>query len=266
MESGDSVKVMSFNVRSDSMLDGKNRWKHRKTHVISLLNDFKGDIIGLQEVTPKMLEDLKQEMSAYHIIGSARTKRYFAEHNNLLISKRHHVLEHDTFWLSNQPKKVGSSIWFSLFPRICTTAKVQLESGEIVRVYNTHLDVYLSPARKYGLKKIMTYIQKQYERDQLPVILMGDFNTLPHQSLIQTIRSGQVSDKRFVAVQEQDATLYQQATMGRFKDRTRGMHLDYIFVSDECTVMHVEILKTSYNGCFPSDHYPIWAEVTIQTT
>ncbi|MGL4372425.1 MAG: endonuclease/exonuclease/phosphatase family protein, partial [Turicibacter sp.] len=192
-----------------------------------------------------------------------RTKRYFVEHNNILISKKHQILEHETFWLSKNPEVVGSSIWYSVFPRICTTVKVQLDNGEIVRIYNTHLDVYLSPARAYGLKRISQHIEKQHKIDNIPVILMGDFNTTPNNKLISKFMNGHFNDQKFVAVQEVDKSIYSKATMGRFKDKEKGLHLDYIFVSKECQVLDAKIIKDNKKGQFPSDHYPIIAEINI---
>ena len=49
---------MTFNLRSDSVLDGKNRWRHRKEIVCDILEKYSCDIIGLQEVTVKMRADL----------------------------------------------------------------------------------------------------------------------------------------------------------------------------------------------------------------
>lgn len=254
---------MTFNLRSDSVFDGKNRWKNRSHIVFDVLDKYNCDIIGLQEVTMKMYRDLEGHLNDYWIIGQPRTKRFFVEHNNILISKRHKILEQETFWLSNEPNKVGSSIWYSVFPRICTTAKVQLESGEVVRIYNTHLDCYLSPARGFGLKKISQYIEKKQQEEALPIVLMGDFNITPNHKLIKRFREEGLPNKRFVAVQEYDKTIYNKATMGKFKDKEDGMHLDYIFVSEECSVAHAQIVKDHVNGQYPSDHYPLLADVEL---
>ena len=255
------MRVMTFNLRSDSILDGKNRWNKRKEIVFNVLDSYQCDIIGLQEVTLKMRDDLERYLKNYHIVGKARTKKFFVEHNNLLIAKQHTILEEDTFWLSNNPNKIGSSIWYSIFPRICTTAKIRLENGLIVRIYNTHLDCYLSPARGYGLKKIMEYIEKQYEIEKLPVILMGDFNANPGHKLIKGFLEWELNNKPFVAVQDYDRSIYSKATMGRFRDREKGMHLDYIFISPEYQVTKVQIIKDNVEGRFPSDHYPLLADI-----
>ena len=258
------MKIMTFNLRSDSVLDGKNRWRHRKEIVCDILEKYSCDIIGLQEVTVKMRADLEKNLKGYQIIGRPRSKRFFIEHNNILVSTKHTILSQETFWLSRNPQKVGSSVWYSIFPRICTTAKIKLSTGAVVRVYNTHLDCYLSPARQYGLKKIMRYIEKQHALEKLPVILMGDFNANPHHRVIQTIFGEKYNTQQLVAVQEKDPKIYHQATMGRFKDRERGMHLDYIFVSPEYEVERTQIIKDNQNGRFPSDHYPLVADICLQ--
>lgn len=258
-----TLRIMTFNLRSDCWLDGRNRWRHRKEQVATLLNEVEADLIGLQEVKLNMRQDLESILTQYHWIGRPRTKRSTAEQDTLLVSKRHTVLEEETFWLSKHPNRVGSSIWYSLYPRICTTAKIQLENGTMIRVYNTHLDCYLSPARSYGLKRIIAYIEAQQAKDPLPAILMGDFNTNPNSPLIKGLSSGKWSQQQWVAVQEQDPTLYTKATMSGFKGRERGYHLDYIFVSPHYEIQEATLLKTHRKGRFPSDHYPLLATLEL---
>ena len=41
--------------------------------------------------------------------------------------------------------------------------------------------------------------------------------------------------------------------------------IDYIFVSDQSIdVRYYEIWDNKINGKYPSDHIPVWAELTIQ--
>ena len=110
----------------------------------------------------------------------------------------------------------------------------------------------------------MRYIEKQQALEKLPVILMGDFNANPHQRVIQTVFGKKYNTQQLVAVQEKNPKIYHQATMGRFKDRERGMHLDYIFVSPEYEVERTQIIKDNQNGRFPSDHYPLLADICLQ--
>ena len=83
------MRVMSFNLRSDFILDFKNRWDNRKHIVYDIIDKYKCDIIGVQEVTNKMYEDITLNVDNYNIIGSARSKGFFSERNNLFIRENH---------------------------------------------------------------------------------------------------------------------------------------------------------------------------------
>ena len=82
------MKVMSFNLRSDFILDFKNRWDKRKHIVYEIIDKYQCDIIGVQEVTDKMFLDINNNVNKYNIIGSARSKKIFSERNNLSPSKK----------------------------------------------------------------------------------------------------------------------------------------------------------------------------------
>ena len=257
------MKIMTFNVRSDNILDVKNRWQNREDIVYDLIEEYPCDILGMQEVSNSMHNDISENIKDYNIIGMGRTRKLFAEKNSLLISKNHTIIEHETFWLSKTPKKEGSTIWYSLFPRICTTAIVKLDNNLKIRIYNTHLDCLLPHAREYGLKKIGEFIEKHHAKEKLPCILMGDFNATPNSKVIQEFSSGRYMNKKFIAVQETDKDIYKKATMGMFRGNQRGMHIDYIFVSEEFTINDVEILRYNKEGKYPSDHYPVMADIQV---
>ena len=258
------MRVMSFNLRSDFILDFKNRWDNRRELVYDIIKKYQCDIIGVQEVTNKMFEDITGNVKDYYIIGSARSKRFFSERNNLFISKKHDIEEHKTFWLSKSPDKVGSQLWYSLYPRICTTAVIQLEDNRRVRLYNTHLDCLLPQARDFGLKKLGQFIEKNRKVENLPVIVMGDFNATPNSKVIKKFAAGEYSTSRFVAVQEIKKELYEKSTMSSFKGKENGLHIDYIFVSEELEIVDVDIVKDNINGKYPSDHYPLIADIRIK--
>ena len=258
------MKIMSFNVRADSILDPHNRWKNRSELVYKVIRNYNCDIIGMQEVTEKMYSDIVSEfIDEYSIIGMGRSKKCFNERNNILIQNKYKLINEETFWLSKTPNKTGSSIWYSLFPRICTTAIVEVEPNKKIRIYNTHLDCLLPSAREYGLKRIGEYIGRCYENDKLPCILMGDFNAVPNSKVITKFSEGLYTDKKFIAVQEIDKDIYNYTTMSHFKGKTKGMHIDYIFVSEEFDIKNVEIIRYQERDKYPSDHYPIVAEINL---
>lgn len=250
------MKVMTFNLRADNLIDFGNRWNTRSNMVYDIVKQTDCDIIGLQEVTNKMDEDIKKFIRGYHIIGQGRTKNLFVERNTLLIKEKYPILKEQTFWLSKYPNKEGSTMWHSLFPRICTMVICQVDKGRKVAIYNTHLDCLSPVARNNGISIILKKISEQQQIEEMPIILMGDFNAQPNSKVIEKLRK---DTKTFKAVQDLKTELYKMATMGGFKGKTKGRHIDYIFVSEELNVLDVEIVHYDKSGKQPSDHYPIMA-------
>ena len=75
------------------------------------------------------------------------------------------------------------------------------------------------------------------------------------------IRKYNYNNKKFVAVQDYKKEIYNHTTMSRFKGRSKGIHIDYIFVTDNLSIKSTEILTYNENGKYPSDHYPLISEV-----
>ena len=257
------MKIMTFNLRTDFPLDIKNRWNKRKEIVYEVIKNNDFDIIGVQELNNKMFNDLTSNISNYNFVGMPRSKKFFSERNDILVSTKHRILNYNTFWLSEKPNEIGSNVWYSVFPRICTTALIELDDGNIIRVYNTHLDFLFPKAREYGLKKIGEYMESQHEKDDYPAMLMGDFNASPSSKAIREFTEGKYSSKKFIAVQENKKDLYSMSTLSKFKGKKKGLHIDYIFVTEEFNVRNSEIMYYNKEGKYPSDHYPISAELEI---
>lgn len=258
------MRVMTFNLRCNFPLDFKNKWENRKDIIFHIINKYNCDIIGTQEVTNSMFEDISKNIKKFNIIGEPRSKRFFSERNDILISDRYKIKNYKTFWLSENPEKVGSSKWYSIFPRICTTAVLNIEDGKKIRVCNLHLDCFLPQAREYGLKKLIEFIEKEQEKEDIPVILMGDFNATPNSKLIRNLKNGKYCKKKFVAVQDFNKELYKMPTRSDFGRKRKGIHIDYIFVSEDIEIINTEIISDNINGKYPSDHFPVMAEIKIK--
>lgn len=252
---------MTFNLRCDFPLDINNRWKDRRNIVYDIINRYECDIIGTQEATESMYNDIKENMRQYNIIGAPRTRKFFSERNDILIYDRYKICSSKTFWLSDTPDIEGSSKWFSVFPRICTTAVVEMENKKRIRVCNSHLDCFTSKAREYELRRLMETIEEEQKKENLPLIVMGDFNSKPDSRLIKNLCDGVYGNRKMSAVQEYDKRLYLTSTMSMFKGKEKGLHIDYIFVSEELKVNNVEIIRYNLHGKYPSDHYPLTAEI-----
>ena len=75
--------------------------------IYNIMEDYNCDVIGTQETKENMFKDIKDNVKEYNIIGSPRSKKISSERNNILISKKHIIQEDKTFWLSENPNKIG---------------------------------------------------------------------------------------------------------------------------------------------------------------
>lgn len=257
------MKVMSFNLRCDFILDFKNRWDSRKELVFKVLDNYEPDIIGVQELTNKMHKDLISKIDRYNVVGQPRSKRFFVERNDILISKKYKILSNKTFWLSDKPEKVSTSKWYSIFPRICTTAVIEDEEGHKIRICNSHLDFLFSKAREFEIKKIVEYVEEEQRKEEMPTIILGDFNAKPDSVLVKNMKNGFYSDRKFIASKDIDESLYEMSTMSKFKGNEKGLHIDYIFVTNDVDIIKTKIVRDNFNGKYPSDHYPLVTEIEL---
>ena len=98
----------------------------------------------------------------------------------------------------------------------------------------------------------------------MPCILTGDFNARPNSQVMKQFRREAYELNGLRAVQDIRPEIYKSTTMGGFKERDKGMHIDYIFVSQEFDILDAQIIRYNKNGKFPSDHYPIMAELRLK--
>ena len=95
----------------------------------------------------------------------------------------------------------------------------------------------------------------------LPLIVGGDFNTEVGTSPIQTL----ISQTRLEAG-ERIATEKILGGSGTNDYTTRGTAtIDIVFVSKESiSIQKYEIWDNKTNGKYPSDHLPVWVELTVK--
>ena len=66
------VNVMSFNIRLDHVADSLNNWKYRKDVAAQMITYYAPDVVGMQEVLKNQLDDLKNRLPEYTVLGVGR--------------------------------------------------------------------------------------------------------------------------------------------------------------------------------------------------
>lgn len=75
-EPNSEIKVMTFNIRTDTPQDSLNGSPYRKDRVANAIRFYDADVIGMQEVRPNQLSDLEQRLSGYAHVGVGRRGDY----------------------------------------------------------------------------------------------------------------------------------------------------------------------------------------------
>ncbi|MFP4679900.1 MAG: endonuclease/exonuclease/phosphatase family protein [Chitinispirillaceae bacterium] len=272
------LNVLSFNIRYGTAKDGRNSWSHRREQVIDLLKKQKADIIGLQEGLRFQLDEIRDEMNHYGEIGKGRDDgKHSGEHSAILYkTEKFKVSGSGTFWLSETPSVPGSAHWGNRHPRICSWVKLKdRKTGASFLVYNIHLDHRNSDSRWKSVSLLNQHI-KNHSRPGVPVLVMGDFNVGENNSLIKYIKGKEYFQQDKESSRANDFPLKDTfrevhpkakgGTFHMFWGKNFGPKLDYIFVQPETDIVNARIIRSNMNGKWPSDHFPISADVIFRCT
>ena len=257
-----NLKVMTYNIRLDVESDGENAWPNRNDFLTSQIQFYSPDILGVQEARPNQMDDLKLALNGYKSIGIGRDGDHKGEYSAIFYnSEKVKVENENTFWLSETPNEISKG-WDAAYPRICTYGLFTLlESSQKVWVFNTHLDHIGAQAQLQGMQLILENI-KSLNTDNLPVIVMGDFNVEPDSELIQNLKESMNDSKEHAKV-----TFGSNGTFNGFKfNETVTRRIDYIMVSksEKIDIEKYGVLSSSIDLKYPSDHFPVLAELKLK--
>lgn len=254
-----AFRVATFNIRTP-IDKPPNAWTCRVDRVRALIQRHGFDVMGLQEATAKQIDDLLTEGWAYVGVGRDDGKRG-GEASCIFYKKaRFDVLESGTFWLSETPDVPGSKSWDTACTRICTWARLKdRKTGKVFVYFNTHLD-HVSPAAKENgmalILKRITAIEKG-----IPVLLTGDMNSGPESKPI-ALAKAVLKDAKAIS-RTPHAGPFGTSNSFNFK-KEKTARIDYIFVSTGVSVLTHATLDDSENSLYPSDHFPVAADLLLE--
>ena len=256
-----NLKIMTYNIRLDIAIDGENDWSHRKDFFNSQIQFYEPDIFGIQEATPNQVIDISNVLSQYNQIGIGREGVGKGESSNIYYKKeRFSVSNETTFWLSETPNEISKG-WDAACNRVCTFVLFEdLKSNKSFWVFNTHLDHIGEVAKTKGIELILSKIEA-VNIQKLPVIFMGDFNSEPNENRILELKKI-MNDSRELSVEKPFGPF---GTFNNFEyNEPATKQIDYIFLSKNSffIVNKYAVLTDSKNLRFPSDHFPVFVEMS----
>jgi endonuclease/exonuclease/phosphatase family metal-dependent hydrolase len=255
------VELITYNIRMNTSGDGEHAWPHRKDDVAALFRFHRADIFCVQEALPDQMDDLEAAFPdfTYEGVGRDDGKRegeFSAVFYNHVRFKK---IDGGTFWLSQTPGSCSFG-WDAVCRRVCSWVKLEeVKSGKMLHVFNTHFDHKGEEARRESASLILQKIEEISGNDGAAV-LCGDFNLPPGSEPIALIREA-LHDAFQVSEQPPYGSV---ATYHGFTyDDPPRERIDYVFVSDELSVLRYGGLTDSRDRTFFSDHLPVLVTLNL---
>ena len=273
---------MSFNILREDLGGEGHLWADRKQAVLKMIDVNYPTLIGLQECSWTIREDILKADSRRKAIGNSVNNDesgYTKTSSNSIIyrSDIYEVVKSGQFWFSDTPDMV-SNVWTAGVqpkPRVCTWARFKVKNtGKEFYHFNIHLhngsaynsssDSYIGDSRTRSLDLLFKRIAAE-NTSGLPVIITGDHNEAdvngswidPSDVYSAYKNSGYMSSRRIASDTDTGRTL------NSFADKATAV-LDHIYVNDACNVTRFYVDRNAYEGVtYVSDHYPVFCELTL---
>jgi endonuclease/exonuclease/phosphatase family metal-dependent hydrolase len=253
------LKVMTYNIKYDAANEPDNNWQVRRPWVLEIIRYENPEILGVQEALVHQVNDIAGAIEGYVRVGVGRDDgkdkgEFSALYFNAEVFTEH---QHGTFWLSDTPDKVSKG-WDAALPRIATFVHLSDQEGNEFVVYNAHLDHRGELSRRKAVELILKHKELNFE--SIPCIIMGDLNFTDKDVAFQQLLDFPLTDSR-----NAEKVFGPKATFNGFNwEAIPTQRIDYIFYSDEFTGLRHTVITTSQPNRYPSDHFPVMAEITLK--
>ena len=251
--------IISYNIRYDNNWDIENSWKIRRNKISQILVQYSPSIIGIQEGLLNQVQYIDSSLIDYDYVGVGRDdgKKKGEFCAIYFDTTRYVLLKNSTFWLSETPDTISVG-WDAALERICTYGlfKDRITKEEFL-VFNTHFDHIGVVAREKSSELILKRINK-INYQSLPVILMGDFNSIPNSSPVKEIKT-ELSDALQISLEKLQGP---RGTFNGFnEDLPIEKRIDYIFTNDLKVLSYTHINDRLNNNRHISDHLPVMIKI-----
>ncbi len=228
--------VMTYNIRHGKGRDGKVNLDR----ICAVIEQAKPDLVALQEV------DLGRNRSGWVDQGQKIAD----------LLQYHHAAGHNWFleegaygnvFLSRWPMTLFGNLNLSVTgrePRGCLLTEVHRGASTLL-VGSLHLGLGWTERTKQSLT-VLKQLEALYPND--PILLMGDFNSLPFSRTSRKFRSVYTDAARAVG-----------KSPGTFHLAGLSLRLDYIYATDHLLPLDASVIKTELSRK-ASDHYPLMAQ------
>ena len=255
----EEITALSFNIRYNAAEDkGKKDWKARAPLVVRVISELQPDVIGFQEVQTIHETYLKKHLAGYRFFVMYRTSN--AEKEGVMIAYRSDRFETEKeggFWLSPTPDVMSRYEDMDNNRTVAYAKLVDKKTNKSFAIVDTHLDNASEEVRE---KSIGVILEQKEKLGIDTVILMGDMNDDKDSPMYKKATESGLTDAKTIAAERYDGP---GSTFQKFGLRLNETPIDFFFVSPTMTVSSYAVFDKTYDGAYPSDHFPIVIRITL---
>lgn len=270
----ESIRVATFNMLFDlydHKMEQQYRWPQRLPRIVDILLEMQPDILGVQELYPKQLNDLIPYLENEYAFFARPCAD--GEMNGIFYRKERFELILSEVWYMTETPKV---------PSAATLTMLQLKdrrTGKQFAVFNTHLAFSNIEKRHFQVNFICRQIAAIAK--EKPVFLTGDLNTFPNRLDLGKLPfyDGDYLHRlllKHALYDSKEMSLighlgpYGTFTNGSddgtpFKGTgTPGVFLDHIYISAGIITLIHAVQPGKVGGLYPSDHMPLLIDAIVE--
>jgi endonuclease/exonuclease/phosphatase family metal-dependent hydrolase len=254
-----TIRAITFNIRLETPVDGKNIWDNRKVEMLELINYYHPDFLGVQEALPNQMQYISNGLKHYSYIGVGREDgKEMGEFSAIFYDTlQFDLVQQETFWLSESFNNVSIG-WDAALERICTYGLFKhKKSGDLIYVFNTHFD-HIGKIALVESAKLILRRMEEIATPESRVILMGDFNCEPESEPIKILKS-----QLDCGSEVSPSGIY--GPTGTFNGFNENLvidrRIDYVFVKNLSVIKYRHVDDRMKNNNFISDHYPVLVDL-----
>jgi endonuclease/exonuclease/phosphatase family metal-dependent hydrolase len=293
----ESLRIMTFNIRGANFPDGVNDWKHRSGLNVELLHRHAPDLIGFQELQQEQIKVYEQELTDYAVEFGPETaveNRYGGYFCAIYWrADRFERVDSGHFFLSETPN-VYSLDWGTVQARAVNWVRLHDRHTGLDFIHaNSHFPHDSEEARIRGAHLTVEQLQ-HISAGQHPVLITADFNArstvFPSDGWMALTPQQAAFVNDHVHMFAYRNNVYEVFTRAGYADTfTQAGEVDapavntgHVYLGQDCPPVNFRIdwilslvnqSRIDTHRClvitdeapplYPSDHYPVLAELTI---
>ena len=260
-----SISVMSYNIYFDMSEPQRNT-----NDVIASIQQKDPDVFGLNEAGADWLKKMDSDLGSSYASAKGRALENAddALYNAIYFKKdKFELVESGTKWLSATPDRISKYPEAKHYKGMTYAILRDKATGAEFMYLNVHLDGSGDSAAHVALKNVRK-LQAQIVHDfvaqysMYPIVIGGDFNEGASSEVVKSF--SQNGRFRYCGNEATEKTIIGTTDVNNTFSGRGSSVFDYLFVSgDSITVQKYEQWDNKMNGKYPSDHLPVYGEITI---